>query len=264
MGILNVTEDSFSDGSIYLDTDKALDQAKKLIDQGADIIDLGAESTRPGAYPVEANVEIERIIPLLSKLKQQHPDILYSIDTRKAEVAQAAIAAGADIINDISALRYDPNMAEVIAANPNIKLILMHMQGEPQTMQVAPHYTNVVSDVLEFFLQRLQFCRDMGINTTRLMLDPGIGFGKNLQHNLELLSHLASFKTFGLPIVLGASRKSFIHHVISSSPAERIAGSLAAAAFGMMQGVAILRVHDIAEHVQFMRVFSAIASAAGD
>lgn len=264
MGIVNVTEDSFSDGSLYLETKKAVTQAQKLIDQGADIIDLGAESTRPGAHPVEAKVEIERIIPLLSRLKHQHPNTLYSIDTRKASVAQAAIAAGADIINDISALRYDPDMAEVIAVNPHVKLILMHMQGEPETMQRAPHYINVVSEVQEFFQQRLQYCRDMGINTARIMLDPGIGFGKNLQHNLELLSHLEGLKKLGLPIVLGASRKSFINQIIPSKPAERVAGSLAAAAWGMMQGVSILRVHDIAEHVQFICVFSAIASAAGD
>jgi dihydropteroate synthase len=263
MGILNVTEDSFSDGSKFLDTQAAYIHAVEMINSGAGIIDIGAESTRPGSLPMDEAIEARRVTEVLALLKKDFPDILYSIDTRKASVARAAIFAGADIINDISALRYDPAMAELIAANPQTKLILMHMQGEPETMQLNPHYDNVISELLEFFAERLQYCAEQGISRENILLDPGIGFGKTLQHNLDILSNLESFRQFGLPIVLGASRKSFIDKIVPSLPTERLEGSLAASASAVLQGVDILRVHDVKEHNKFLQVFAAIITNGG-
>lgn len=263
MGILNVTEDSFSDGSKFLDTQAAYIHAVEMINSGAGIIDIGAESTRPGSLPMDEAIEARRVTEVLALLKKDFPDILYSIDTRKASVARAAIFAGADIINDISALRYDPAMAELIAANPQTKLILMHMQGEPETMQLNPHYDNIISELLEFFAERLQYCAEQGIPRENILLDPGIGFGKTLQHNLAILSNLESFRQFGLQVVLGASRKSFIDKIVPSLPTERLEGSLAASASAVLQGVDILRVHDVKEHNKFLQVFAAIISNGG-
>lgn len=259
MGVLNLTTDSFSDARQYLEANKAYQHAIDMIEQGASIIDLGAESTRPGACPVQEETELHRIIPLLKKLKQTHPNTLYSIDTRKAAVAKAALENGADIINDISALRYDPEMAELIASYPDAKVILMHMQGEPQTMQNNPYYEDVLHDIRAFFSERIDFCLKKGIKIGNIMLDPGIGFGKNLQHNLKLMANLDYFDNLGLPIVLGASRKSFINSITPAPVDQRLEGSLAAAAWGAFQGVAVIRCHDVLAHVNFLEVLSAIA-----
>jgi len=256
-----MTEDSFSDGNRYLDPSAATRHALELLDSGAEIIDLGAESTRPGASPVPAEIQMQRLIPVITQIIHQRPETVISVDTRSAEVALNAIQAGAKIINDISALRYDPDLALILAANPHVMVILMHMQGEPQTMQQNPQYHDLIPEIKTFFEERISFCQSRGVKSSNIMLDPGIGFGKTLQHNLELLAGLDEFHTLGLPLVLGTSRKSFINLLSPSSPENRLAGTLATAAWGVMKGAAILRVHDVAEHAQFLRVFSAIAQS---
>lgn len=261
MGIVNVTEDSFSDGNRYLDPSAATRHALELMDSGADIIDLGAESTRPGASPVPAEMQMQRLIPVISQLLNQRPETIISIDTRSAEVAVTAIRAGAKIINDISALRYDPDLAQVLAEHPHVRIILMHMQGEPETMQQHPQYHELIPEIKAFFEERIAFCQSRGVQSSNILLDPGIGFGKTLQHNLELLAGLDEFRSLGLPLVLGASRKSFINLLCPSSPDQRLAGTLAAAAWGIMKGAAVLRVHDVAEHAQFLKVFCAIGQS---
>lgn len=261
MGILNLTPDSFSDGARYLDHELALEHADRMVKAGAGIIDLGGESTRPGSEEVPPAEEILRILPVLRKLRKRYPHIELSIDTRHSETAEAAIEAGADIINDISALRHDPDMAVVLAAHPKVKIILMHMQGQPQTMQNAPHYHDLVGEINSFFIQRIEFCEANGIERSRLMLDPGIGFGKTAGHNLKLLAALNLFREHGLPLVLGASRKRFIDAVFASGPDQRLAGSLAAGLAAALQGDCILRVHDVFEHAQFFAVLKAVLEA---
>ena len=262
MGILNITGDSFSDGGRYLNPDQALLQAQAMVRDGATIIDVGGESTRPGSEPVPAEVELARVIPVLARLRQLWPELDISVDTRKSEVAQAAIELGAAYINDVSALRADPALAPLLASNPSVKVILMHMQGEPASMQAAPHYGDVVAEVCEFFRERIAFAESVGISQDRLLLDPGIGFGKDLDHNLTLLSHLDSFRSFGLPLVLGVSRKRFIDALDPSAPDQRLGGTLAAAMVCALQKVDILRVHDVKEHRQFFAVLAGLAEAA--
>lgn len=261
MGILNVTPDSFSDGGMFLDPDLAIQQGIMMIESGAAIIDLGGESTRPSSSETSAEEEIKRVMPMLRELIQRYPHITYSIDTRHAATAAAAIELGATIVNDISALQHDPQMAFLLAKHPQVQVILMHMQGQPQTMQDAPFYTDLMGEIKDFFAQRIAFCTSVGIATARLILDVGIGFGKTAQHNLQLLAQLDAFKELGLPLVLGASRKSFIDQYSPSSVQDRLAGSLAAALVSAMQGVEILRVHDVAEHRQFFALLNAITGA---
>lgn len=258
MGILNVTGDSFSDGGRYLDLEDALKRAYAMLDEGADIIDIGGESTRPGASEIDLETEIQRVIPIVTALKASHPRCLISVDTRKSEVARQAIIAGADIINDVSALRHDPRMAEVLAGSKDTQLILMHMQGEPATMQIHPVYENVIEEIKDFFAQRIEYCIQNGISRDRLMLDPGIGFGKNLEHNLSIISGLDRFGSFDLPIVVGLSRKRFIDNIFPSNPDERLGGSLAAAFCAVQGGADIVRVHDVKAHQQFFAVYTAI------
>lgn len=256
MGILNVTSDSFSDGGRYLDPEPAFEHAKQMIAEGADIIDIGAESTRPGSLPVNETIQIERLLPLVQAIAEEFPLVAISVDTRSFAVAQKAVERGATIINDISALRQDAQLAPFIAANPQLKVILMHMAGDPLTMQVNPKYHNVIREVHEFFLERLDFCSRARIAENQIWLDPGIGFGKNLQHNLILLANLNLFTGMNYPVVLAASRKRFINDIIPSEPEERLPGTLAAAWAGVLQNVQILRVHDVAAHKQFLNVFS--------
>ncbi len=261
MGILNLTEDSFSDGALFLDCASAINHAEQMIHDGAQLIDIGAESTRPGSIPVSEETELERVIPVLTALKKSHPEIIYSIDTQKASVAREAIKMGANIINDISALRYDNAMVGVIAAHPQVKVILMHMQGTPQNMQLNPYYDDVLFEIKDFFEERIKFCLHGGIKHKNILLDPGIGFGKTLEHNSIILAKLYYFNTLGLPMVLGASRKSFIN-MISPTPMEsRLEGSLAAAAFAVLGGVEILRVHDVLAHKRFLDVFCHLSKA---
>ncbi|MCB5229686.1 MAG: dihydropteroate synthase [Candidatus Cloacimonetes bacterium] len=261
MGILNVTPDSFSDGGMYLDPDLAIQQGILMIESGAAIIDLGGESTRPSSSETDAQEEQKRVIPVLRELIQRYPHITYSIDTRHAATAAAAIELGASIVNDISALQHDPQMAALLAKHPRVQVILMHMQGQPQTMQDAPFYTDLLGEIKDFFAARIAFCTDAGIDPSRLILDVGIGFGKTAQHNLQLLAQLDTFTELGMPLVLGASRKSFIDQYSPSGVQDRLAGSLAAALVSALQDVEILRVHDVAEHRQFFALLNAITGA---
>lgn len=244
MGILNVTPDSFSDGGKFIDPEKAVARGWQMVEEGADIIDIGGESTRPGAKPVQTLEEITRTVPIIGKLRKK-TDVLISIDTRKAEVARAALAAGADIINDISALT-DPDMAAV-AAETGAGLVLMHMLGTPETMQNNPRYDDVVSNVLNFLAERMAFAIERDVAPEQIVLDPGLGFGKTDEHNLALLNGIPALAALGRPVLIGASRKSFIGRILGREPEERLAGSLAVAIFSILRGAHILRVHDVKE-----------------
>ena len=257
MGILNVTPDSFSDGNQYFKSDKAVKRALEMISEGADIIDIGGESTRPGAKKVNAESELERVIPIIEVLRKQS-DIPISIDTRKAEVAKKVIQAGASILNDISALQFDADMIKVLQKYPEVSVIMMHMQGTPETMQKDPHYEDVIEEILNFFEERIKFCEVNEIHKERIIIDPGIGFGKRQEDNLIILKKISEFKCLGVPIMLGASRKSFIGNIYDSDAAERLAGSLAAAAVAFQNNIEMIRVHDVREHKNFLKVMKEI------
>ncbi len=261
MGVLNLTPDSFSDGGRFDALEPALAQARALIAQGADLLDLGGESTRPGATPVSPEVEIARVVPVISALTAETA-LPLSVDTMKPVVARAAIAAGAAIWNDVTALRYAPEAAEV-AAELGCQVVLMHMQGAPATMQAAPHYGDVVAEVCQFLGARADAAMAAGVAREKIWLDPGIGFGKTLDHNLTLLAHLDRICALGFPVLLGASRKRFIQalHPAAKAPEARGPGSLAAALAGAQAGVAAVRVHDVALTAQGLAVWSAIAAA---
>ncbi len=261
MGVLNLTEDSFSDGGSFLAPSAAVAHAMAMIEAGAELLDIGAESTRPGASGVPAELEWQRIQPVLAELRAKAPKVLLSIDTQKAEVAERAIALGADIINDVSALQFDPDMLKVIAAHPGIRVILMHMQGRPQTMQVSPHYDDVQAEVIDFLQQRAEYAISQGVAKEQIILDPGIGFGKKLKHNLTLLAELDSLSELGYPVLLGASRKGFIATISPSSADQRLGGSLATTMLACLNQVSIIRVHDVQAHRQFLDVFAAIMDA---
>jgi dihydropteroate synthase len=256
LGIVNVTPDSFFDGSKdYKKT--ALKRAKLLIRQGADMLDIGGESTRPGALPVETQEEIARTLPVIKALHQLWPRLPLSIDTQKAAVAELALKAGAQIVNDVSALRFDSGMASLIC-RMKARVILMHMQGRPGTMQKHPRYKNVVQEVFHFLKERIRFAQAQGIHRSRIWADPGIGFGKTLSHNLELLRQLDKFHKLGVPLVLGASRKSFIGKILNVEAQDRLEGSLAAALWGVQARVDILRVHDVEACARIIKVWQAI------
>ena len=255
IGVLNVTPDSFSDGNEFLNPEKAVEHAQKMIDEGADIIDIGGESTRPGAEEISVQTEIQRVIPIIEKL---HGKVPISIDTYKSEVAEAAIKAGASIVNDISALRFDKSMIKVLKKYKHIPIILMHMQGTPRTMQKDPFYEDTIKDVLFFLKERIDFCITNGISRERILIDPGIGFGKRHSDNLLILKKLKEFHCLDVPIVLGASRKSFIGRIYDSIPKERLAGSLAATALAMQHNIHFVRVHDVKEHKQLIQTLEKI------
>lgn len=257
MGIVNATPDSFSDGGLFLDPDAGLDHALRLVAQGADILDIGGESSRPGAEPVSQADEIARVVPLITQVRAR-TSVPISIDTVKPAVARAAMAAGASIWNDIAALTA-PGATET-AAELGCEVILMHMQGEPRTMQAAPQYEDVVAEVCAFLLARADAAMAAGVARGRIWLDPGIGFGKTLAHNLALLGGLDEIVALGFPVLLGASRKSFLSKLdpAASDPAHRLGGSLAAALAGVSAGVAAVRVHDVAETVQAVRLWEAV------
>lgn len=255
MGIVNVTPDSFSEGGSCFDSQAAIDRALLCIDEGADLIDVGGESTRPGAAPVSADEELRRVIPVVAGIRRVHATIPLSVDTTKAAVAHHAVAAGATMINDISAGCSDPEMFAVVAAG-KVDVVLMHMQGTPATMQVAPQYDDVVADVTQFLRARVAAAEQAGIPRFRCYIDPGIGFGKTPDHNIALLRALPSFVALGLPVVLGVSRKSIIGHLLGGAPvADRLEGSLALAGWAAQSGVSILRVHDVAATRRFLRVW---------
>lgn len=255
MGILNVTPDSFSDGGLYINPESALYQAARMQAEGAVIIDIGGESTRPGARAVTELEELDRVIPIIEKLHQEL-DVVISIDTSKAMVMTEAAKAGAGMINDVMALRGDGALRA--AQESSLPVCLMHMQGEPRSMQTQPHYHDVVSEVKAFLQQQAEQCMAQGISREQIIIDPGFGFGKTLTHNISLFKHLEVFKDLGYPVLIGASRKSMLGQMTGKPVAERLAGSLALAAMAAIKGAAIIRVHDVAETVDAIKVARAL------
>ncbi len=264
IGVVNVTPDSFSDGGNFLDPDGAVQHGLKLIEQGANILDIGGESTRPNADIVSPLEEQNRVLPVIEGLKKAMAKtgniVPLSLDTRNAETMQKGIDLGVDIINDISSLQYNSHSLNIVS-KAQIPVILMHMQGTPQTMQDKPHYDDVVTEIFSFLQARIQVCTDAGIKRENIIVDPGIGFGKTLADNLALLRHLNRFHDLGVPVLLGASRKSFIEAICPNTPADqRLAGSLAAALQGLEQNVQLFRVHDVRQTKQTFDVWRAMRS----
>ncbi len=254
MGVVNVTPDSFSDGGRYFRRADAVEHVREMVAQGADIIDVGGESTRPGSEPVDAGEEMKRVLPVIEAIRK-FSKVPVSIDTCKAEVARRALDTGADIINDVSGLRFDPEMAK-LAGERGVPVVIMHMKGMPKTMQRNPYYDDVVTEVVEFFKDRIDHARAHGVGS--IILDPGIGFGKRLQDNLRLLHSLSVFADLGWPLLIGTSRKSFIGMITGAEAGERLGGTLASSLVAVMNGARIVRVHDVREAVQALRVLDAI------
>lgn len=253
MGILNITPDSFSDGSCYCQLESALSHAAAMVAAGATLIDVGGESTRPGAADVSTDEELARVIPVVERIAAEL-DVWISVDTSKPAVMRESVAAGAHLINDVRALSLPGALA--VAADAQVPVCLMHMQGEPRTMQLEPHYDDLLGDINQFFAQRIEACIEAGIARERIILDPGFGFGKTVVQNYQLLGQLADLTHFELPLLVGMSRKSMIGKLLGREVNERLAGSLAAALYAMTQGAQILRVHDVQETVDALRVFN--------
>ena len=256
MGILNVTPDSFSDGGLYLQPDQAVKHAEAMLEDGADIIDVGGASSRPGAIPASPSVEAERVVPVVRRIVKRF-DALVSVDTYHASVAKAALDEGAVMINDISAMRFDPDMAPLLAER-RAAVVLMHMQGNPQTMQHAPTYRHVIDEIYAFLAKRRGIAVQHGIPRERIVCDPGFGFGKTLRHNADLLNGLASFRSLGQPLLIGTSRKSFLGRLLQREVWDRLEGTMASALYAVMQGAALVRVHDVAPIVQAVRMLDAV------
>ncbi len=263
MGVLNVTPDSFSDGGNFVDVNTAVERARKMAGTGADIIDIGGESTRPGATPVGAEEELRRVVPVVERLR----DLVVSVDTTKSVVAERALAAGARIVNDISALRSDTRMIDVVR-DTGAGVVLMHMQGTPQTMQQGPRYDDVVAEVTSFLAERIAFALSQGLKKSQIAVDPGIGFGKTVEHNLQLLARLGEFGSLGCPVVVGTSRKSFLGKVLAATGARRAGeadarlwGTAATVAWAVAQGARVVRVHDVVEMTDVVRMVEAIRQA---
>jgi dihydropteroate synthase len=261
MGVINVTPDSFSDGGRYLDPGRAVERGLEMIAAGADLLDVGGESTRPGARRIPALEEQERVLPVIRGLARQ-ADVTLSVDTTRAEVARAALDVGARVINDISALAYDPAMAP-LAAGTGAGLVLMHMQGSPESMQREPSYDDVVEEVLAFLRGAMERAAGSGVEPEQIVVDPGIGFGKRLEHNLALLRHIGSLHALGRPVLVGASRKSMLGEITGRPVDERLAASTAAAAAAVAAGASLVRVHDVAETVDTVRVLDAVRWGGG-
>ncbi len=258
MGVVNVTPDSFSDGGMYLDASRAIDAAKRMIDDGADLIDIGGESTRPGAQRVLAHEQIRRVVPVIKAVAPL--GVTLSVDTTLADVASAALDVGASIVNDISAGTEDPGIATVVARR-GCPVVLMHMQGTPATMQANPTYADVVEEVRTYLLARAAAFAQAGVERSKIILDPGIGFGKTLEHNLQLLKHLPRFVETGHPVLIGTSRKGFIGKILDlPNPADRVHGTAATVAWSVLHGAAIVRVHDVKAMRQTVTMVEAIAS----
>jgi dihydropteroate synthase len=255
MGVVNVTPDSFSDGGLYLDPEAAIARGRVLAAAGADVLDVGGESTRPGAEPVGEAEELQRVVPVIRGLSDLDCDI--SVDTSKTAVAAAALDAGATIVNDVTALRADPEMAG-LCAERGCTVVLMHMLGEPRTMQEEPRYEDVVEEVKAFLVARLDVASAAGIDAERVWLDPGVGFGKTAAHNLELLRRLGELREIGRPLVVGTSRKSFIGRLDGSPAGERLGGTIASSVLAAAEGAEVLRVHDVAEMSQALAVATAV------
>jgi dihydropteroate synthase len=259
MGVLNVTPDSFSDGGLFVHPEAALRQGVVMASEGAAIVDVGGESTRPGSDPVSVEDETARVVPIVEGLRGRVAAVV-SVDTSKAEVARRALAAGAAIVNDVTALRGDADMAGVVA-DAGCPVCLMHMLGAPKTMQDDPRYDDVVDDVLRFLEERLAFAVAAGVREEQVLLDPGIGFGKTLEHNLLLLRHLERFLALGRPIVLGTSRKRFLGAILDAEPQNRLFGTVATTVMGALAGAAVFRVHDVRANVEALRVTQAVLAA---
>ena len=258
MGVLNVTPDSFSDGGKFNQMDAAMQQVQSMVNASVDVIDVGGESTRPGAEPVSIDEEINRVVPVIKTIRSQYPDLAISIDSSKREVMEAAIMAGATMINDVNALEADG--AIEVAVKHGVKVCLMHKQGTPQDMQDNPEYDDVVQQVLDYIEQRVEACLAYGMDTDNIILDPGIGFGKTLAHNLQLIQNIATLKQMGFPVLIGVSRKSMFAELLNRPVNQRLAGSLAVAQFAYLQGADYFRVHDVAETVDVLTVSQSLVS----
>lgn len=259
MGILNATPDSFSDGGAFNELKAALERIELMIAQGASIIDVGGESTRPGSEPVPEEQELDRVLPILEKAVPQFPDTLFSIDTTKHRVAEEALKLGTHFVNDVSGMQKEPRLVD-LCIQYNAGYILMHSQGNPKTMQQDPAYDDAVQDIYQFFKKQLQRVSEKGLG--QVIIDPGIGFGKTLDHNLELLSNLGEFKKLGYPVMIGASRKSTIGQILGNRSVEdRVIGTVAAHYHAMMKGANIIRVHDVKEASDSLKIFNAISEA---
>ncbi len=261
MGILNITPDSFSDGGLYFQREQAVNHAKAILEAGADILDIGGESTRPGAEPINAQDEIERVIPVIQEIRNTYPDCLISIDSYKPEVARKAIMAGANIINDISGLSLDDSMINLIS-DKKVPVIIMHMNGTPKNMQLDPIYKDLVSDVISFFRNQINKARAGGVRDDQIILDPGIGFGKTVDHNFSLIQHLGEICDLGYPVLIGPSRKSFIGSTLDLPAEERIEGTAASVCAGILYGARIVRVHDVMEMKRVVAITEKIRTAA--
>lgn len=258
MGVLNITPDSFSDGGLFYDEAKAVERGLELAEQGADIIDIGGESTKPGSESITDEEELRRILPVIRALRKRI-DALISVDTMKSEVARAALEEGADIVNDISAFSHDPKMPSLLAGT-NAPVILMHMKGTPKTMQDNPFYEDVLAEVKSFLKEKIELAQAQGIKKERIIIDPGIGFGKRFKDNLVLINNLRSFEELDRPILIGTSRKSFIGKILNSAPQERLEGTIASAVLSIICGAHILRVHDVASVKRAVLVAETILS----
>ena len=259
MGVLNVTPDSFSDGGLFFDKEKAISHGLKMVEEGADIIDIGGESTRPGAKPLELEEELRRVIPVIEPLARRG-DVPISIDTYKSAVAKRAIEAGAEIINDISGLHFDPTLAQ-IAAKEDTPLILMHIRGIPETMQKNVHYDSLFSEILRYLKDSIQRAESAGLDPQQVIVDPGIGFGKTVEDNLLIIKNLQEFRILGKPILLGTSRKSFIGKILEAGPGDRIEGTISSIAIGVLNGAHIIRSHDVLQAKRAIAVADAIRLA---
>jgi len=255
IGVLNITPDSFSDGGLYLRPEDAIKRIEEMIGEGAEIIDIGGESSRPGAEPIGEEEELKRVIPVIDAIKKKK--VRFSIDTYRSKVAQEALKRGAEFVNDISGMRFDKNMVKVVS-DYNARVIIMHMKGTPKNMQRNPGYEDVIDEIMNFFAERIVFCEKNGLKRENIILDPGIGFGKRLEDNLKILKNLIEFRSFGTPVMIGASRKSFIKGITGAPVDERLAGSLAAVSEAFLQGIDYVRVHDVKETKQYLDVISAI------
>jgi len=259
MGVLNITPDSFSDGGLYFDKDMAIAQGLRMVEEGADIIDIGGESTKPGSKPLDLEEELRRVIPVIETLSKEI-DVPISIDTYKSAVAQRAVEAGAEIINDISGLNFDQNLAQVSAKN-DIPLVLMHIRGTPETMQKNIHYDSLFSEILQFLKSSIQRAESAGVDSKQIIIDPGIGFGKTLEDNLLIIKNLLEFRILGKPILLGTSRKSFIGKILNADAKDRLEGTLSSIAIGVLNGAHIIRCHDVLQAKRTIAVADAVRMA---
>ncbi|MBM4322043.1 MAG: dihydropteroate synthase [Deltaproteobacteria bacterium] len=261
MGVLNITPDSFSDGGLFFDKDKAIAHGLKMVQEGADIIDIGGESTRPGSKPLGLEEELRRVLPVIDVLSRES-DVPVSIDTYKSEVASRAIEAGAEIINDISGLRFDPELASV-AAKTHTPIILMHIRGTPETMQRDVHYDSLFSEIIAYLKESIRRAESAGVDPEQIVVDPGIGFGKTLEDNLNIIKHLPEFRILGKPILLGTSRKTFIGKILDAGPDQRLEGTISSIAIGVLNGAHIIRSHDVLQAKRAIAVADAIRMAEG-